>query len=760
MPAIRDISWTFESTTTDGGIIVPMPAYEDGDLLLAFIQSDTGVPAITATNWQQIFTRTNTCSLTVLQKIATGSAEPATVTFSSAVTETYNGAIVSVENVDIHTPINVSNDTTQVSAAKYAFQAVTTTKDNCLIMCAGANASAGVPSMIEGPVIGLLGADGAAESQGIGWTYMPRSGSSDKITTSISCSNAVAGVGVKAVIAINPPVSGTLVVPTYCASDTSKYIDPIHGTTAYNGNAAYVATADTLFGTSLNGVTVGDPTVAAAADVGLNSFHSTGQSTTVTSTANWGGTTIDLAAGNVINVTGKNVIVHCGPSTAGQIQRFPTVAANKKGIAFGMLSTAGNYKVWYVHGAGTPWGQSRDVPLVINSSAVTGTVLQSAGSFNPAAVDVFGFWVSSTGVSTTAWQFYSLWMLDTTVVAGGNVSGAVNISGIVNATAAGHERRSVIQQGSNQALVLQPIQFGDGAVNPIYLDLNATAIEFPRQYSLSDKQINYCSADNVAGLTYYGGSGDTIKHRNSVVSSPSPYHWRLHPSSSVSATYDFSGLSIIGAGDVQLHAAPVFQNVSFTNCGKIVQNTARLDSCNINSATASAALQSNAPASMSNCTFTSAGTGHGIEFMVTGTYTFTGNAFVGYAVSDGNTGNEAVYNNSSGSLTLNVVGGGSVPSVRNGTSATTTVNSNVSITLTGLKNPSEVRVFSAGTQTELAGQENVTTGTFVFSVGSGVSVDISILSLGYQNQRILAYSTAVDASIPVSQQLDRQYANP
>jgi hypothetical protein len=89
-----------------------------------------------------------------------------------------------------------------------------------------------------------------------------------------------------------------------------------------------------------------------------------------------------------------------------------------------------------------------------------------------------------------------------------------------------------------------------------------------------------------------------------------------------------------------------------------------------------------------------------------------------------------------------------------------TINSSVGITLTGLKNPSEVRVYAQGTSTELAGQENVTSGSFVFNVGAGVAVDISILALGYQNMRILNYSTGVDATLPVSQVIDRQYANP
>jgi hypothetical protein len=84
------------------------------------------------------------------------------------------------------------------------------------------------------------------------------------------------------------------------------------------------------------------------------------------------------------------------------------------------------------------------------------------------------------------------------------------------------------------------------------------------------------------------------------------------------------------------------------------------------------------------------------------------------------------------------------------------------LTLTGLKNPTEVRVFEAGTTTQIAGQEDVTSGTFTTQIDAGTypSVDISILALGYQNTRLLAINmSGGNVSIPVQQILDRQYAN-
>lgn len=85
----------------------------------------------------------------------------------------------------------------------------------------------------------------------------------------------------------------------------------------------------------------------------------------------------------------------------------------------------------------------------------------------------------------------------------------------------------------------------------------------------------------------------------------------------------------------------------------------------------------------------------------------------------------------------------------------------VAITLTGLKNPTEIRVFDQGTTTEITGTgaESVTSGSHTFTVPINTAIDISIIALGYQNTRLLNYTASADASIPISQVIDRQYQN-
>jgi hypothetical protein len=84
----------------------------------------------------------------------------------------------------------------------------------------------------------------------------------------------------------------------------------------------------------------------------------------------------------------------------------------------------------------------------------------------------------------------------------------------------------------------------------------------------------------------------------------------------------------------------------------------------------------------------------------------------------------------------------------------------VDITLTGLKPSSEVRVYTAATTSEITGTGVESSSTsHTFTVPINTSIDISILALGYQNRRLLNYTASSIASLPISQELDRQYQN-
>jgi len=795
MPAIRDYSFAYETVTTDAGITIPTPTNSLNDLLVAFVMGDTGTPTWTPPlGFTTAFALNNTVSTFCAWKISNGS-EPTSFTFNATVSETYNGSIVSIRDVDTTNPFGspgITSAITQASAAKFNMHQITTNVNNALVLAFSANSVAGVPSFIENKGMSVLAADGAAESMGIGWFFMPTTGT--LTPSNISCSNVASGAGVKALVQIAPPSGGATVIPTYIASDSSVYLEPINGTTAYNGNTALAATADTNFGTSLGGFTAADATVGAAADTGLNSFHSTGQLTTVANATNIYGAELIFSVGNRPNITGKNLLCHVQASTPTQLQRVPKISSNR-GIWMGVRSSnAANWKIWQVMGADAPFAANRPIPIIINELA--GNTVSTNGTLVPSSILAVGFWAGSLAVGTGVWQFGSLWQMDKTIVGGGNTSEPMTLDQIVFTVADSHERKSAILQGKNQALFLQHIQIGDGGTHPVYLNLDSSAIEFPSQYNSSTRLVNYNSTDSVIGLQYEPGPTDTIKHTNSIISSPNRYFWGLTSAASSSASYNFSGLSVIGVGTVGLAHTISINELTINDFSSINVSNANLTNCNIikppsindsitsNSSTlfsgcdfnvvgvalSNSVMSVSNPSIFSNCNFTGGTTsGHAIRLTTPGTYSFNDNTFVGF----GTTGNSAIFNDSGGGVTLNV-NGGTVPTVRNGVGAITTISATVQVNLNGLPNTvglansTEIRIYDRSqinptlgiTTTEFPGigTENHTTSSYSFNVGLGATFDVKVLNLDYVPFVLSNQSAATNpTNIEISLKQDRVY---
>lgn len=203
---------------------------------------------------------------------------------------------------------------------------------------------------------------------------------------------------------------------------------------------------------------------------------------------------------------------------------------------------------------------------------------------------------------------------------------------------------------------------------------------------------------------------------------------------------------------------------AFTGCSEITIGTVAFKNNTISGSVGASAALISTTTNVSDLVFTSGGTGHGVTITSTGTYDFTNITFNGYALTDGSTGDEGFYNNSGGLVTINVAGG-DVPSIRNGAGASTTIVAAVTITLTSMKDLSEVRVYSAGTTTEVAGVENVVDGTtdnrsFSFSTQAGLSLDIKVFNLKWIADTLFSYAVpSVTTSIPIAQRVDRVYSS-
>jgi len=184
-------------------------------------------------------------------------------------------------------------------------------------------------------------------------------------------------------------------------------------------------------------------------------------------------------------------------------------------------------------------------------------------------------------------------------------------------------------------------------------------------------------------------------------------------------------------------------------------------------------------ANITDNSFESDGSNHAVELdsIGGGTMSWDGNILTGYEtgaagspVTPTSTGNEAIYVNvaTASDLTINVAGGATIPSIRVGASFTGSVNvvATTNVTITQLKDDTEVRIMAAGTDTELDGIEAATVGTtddrsFTFALAATTSVDIFLVSVLYENIEIYAYTIpSLDADLPQSQRFDRVYLNP
>jgi hypothetical protein len=789
MPAIRDYTFAYETDTTDTGITIPMCNYQAGDLLLVFAMADTGVPTWSCSGFTELFRAQNTSAHVCFWRIATAS-ESLTVVVSSAsaVPETYNGCVISIRDVNTVTPFGpVSGWVVQTQAASsiYAMPTITASGANNLLLYWGASSSTTVPSLITQDLIGLFGADGSAESMGVGWTMQPASG-----TTSAArrCTNVgTTGAGIKAVIRVLPPSGGANVIPTYCANDDSQLLEFFAGTTGFNGNGAIGSSGSGIMAWGGSGLIVGfavasGAAAAAATDVGINTYHTFARTTSVSGISRLTQWDMVFTSTNRPSALGYNILTHIKPQTPADYQRLSTVASNK-GVWFGIRGPSQVYKIFQVHGVGTPWPTDGKVPIIINTAA--NTFLASAGTLTD-PVTGFGFWVGPVGGNlTAAIEWGMLWRMDTTTIVGGCSGEPVDIKGIVNAAAIGKERMSCLQQGANQMLCLQALQFGNAGTNPIWMDLSATAIEFPRQYNKDTAQVNYHSTDNTIGLSYAGSTGDVIKHRDSILSSSSRYHWRILSTASSACTYDFSGLNIIGAGDVILRPVTNFRSMTFNNCETISACSVTLTGCTFTSvSSAQNTLSTSSSTIISNCTFTltnipsggsfftttnpsnlfnntfTAGAGHAFTIISSGTFTMIGNTFTSFGASG--TSGAAIYNNSGGAVTINI-NGGSTPTVRNGAGASTTVNNTVTLTLTTLVASSDIVILDAGTTTERVNVDGNPTTSYAYNYSYSASsfIDICVYKTGYVPYTVRNYQlSSTSTTLPITQVSDRNYSNP
>lgn len=384
------------------------------------------------------------------------------------------------------------------------------------------------------------------------------------------------------------------------------------------------------------------------------------------------------------------------------------------------------------------------------------TAWAATGSVNKAAV-TYSHW-GTLGRYGAAAVVYSMFSLVTRIgIAGGSAASPLSLAEVVYTANNSIGLFPFLVQNGSAVDVWVPLQFGGGDTSAV--DCSGTVFQYPARYD----GVNYFAwnaGDNVAGMKFYAKTNDYFNFKGTQWLCPNKARWEWDASSVSSGwTGDFSNCLLKGQ-TVTLRAAfdvANSDNMTFDTC-TVATNGASLDNCTFLGSTVSLASLAHA-ALLTNCSFTSAGTGHALEIAgAADTITLNGNNFNGYAGSNGSTGNEAIYVNiASGTVTINI-SSGSTPSIRTA-GATVNVVSGATVTFTGLPTGCDIVILTAGTSTILAQVDSHGSTSYAWGYSGTPTIDIGFIKPGYIPYYIrgLALGTT-DSSIPVSLTADRNYS--
>lgn len=235
-------------------------------------------------------------------------------------------------------------------------------------------------------------------------------------------------------------------------------------------------------------------------------------------------------------------------------------------------------------------------------------------------------------------------------------------------------------------------------------------------------------------------------------------------------TFVWNGGNNANIATTVLRSNSSLNGVSWRACGQVTPNGATLTDCSLINSTATSALLWNDSVDtngrLDGTSFSSAGTGHAIELgsSTPANIGLFNNTFTGYG-SDGTT-DAAIYNNSGKQITISILGGGDVPTVRNGAGASTTIvtgQRNFSFSVTDIAgNPLtgyEWRIYEASVTpgvlgtVALAGEESAVASSQNYSYSYSNDTDVVLQVLHPSYVEAIIRTSLVDADRDIAVQL-------
>lgn len=691
-----------------------VPEHVTDDLIICCVTQDGGATTIAtaSTGWNAIGTQAASGGSRQVwfYKVATSSSEAAPV-FTGA-NDDWIAQFVIVRDVDTTTPIHDSLRINWASVETLDINGLTTTNNDCFLLysCGSDN----ITEMMLDPnaAINLNRAANIGCASVVSYVQQFTAGA----VPTVNMLHEVTNEGGNAwIIAINNKSGGNRDIAVKSAIAVQRYMGSLGGVAA-----DYVTAATSITGlTTIDGNTVSS-TIPTLADSGVSSVIPWGNITTFTCAAAgpniWQGGNIAMPA--AIDLESNAFAFYYG---------FGTRATNRvgpKGVIVVFADSSNNWAAFTLR-TYAQLATNAFYSFVLQPPAMT--PLDSGGTIDYSDITTVGFYVQRPlGTTGTVFSMANLAELPTCQIVGGSAARpfvATDLDAILNA----NRFYQIAQtQGSGQAVAKQPLKLGNGT-DATFARLTANSIEMARP------RFTYAVEDSISNIEIHASASDTYDLSGCILATAQENDFTINSASSASATYNFSGLVLRG-WNVTNNASVTIGGASIFSSPSITLNGGTLDACAISS---SGPVTTSNPANITDCDFTSGGTGHAITITATGTFAFEGNTFTGYGADA--TTDAAIYNNSGGAVTLTVPTGGQVPTVLNGAGASTTISTpaaGYTLELPNIIDGSRYQIYNVTAATELdnalvsggAGISHLYTESVDFTVG-----DIGRYRVTYQS---------------------------
>lgn len=641
--------------------------HQANDILLAILSQDGGGTTIAVSGWTQIGTQAAAQAqrTTAFWKLAASGAE--SDLSATGATDDWVVTIAVIRGANTTTPINQENRTDSVNSTSNYLDSgtVTTDEDGCLIIQAfGWDFTNKITPEVP-DALTIVGKDVSTGNVHFVGHYNQYAAGITPVVKAISEVATEGGTSLTIAIEDANPSSPQMGPETQQNYEVVKWLSGGAGGTGFSpqfDSLTWLA-PDGITATSILGIPV-NSTVPSITNVNV-SGSPWGFGTGLTSGFNAGGG-VGVWAGGSFTLTSTDLTDGLFALTFAMSFINTTIFGPEGVIAVFEDSGGAWVAVRLTSRTSLPATTSYTVFFDLPNT----TAIASSGSVDWSDITTIGFLWNRYGTGTNSVSLIVKGMLivDSAIMTGGCAGKPLDTTFIESAMNGWNSVGLASVQGSGQALGRSSVQIGDGT-HSTYVDMSANSYELPLSANATLARRFWRVPVDAVEFRIKASADDTMNFTSCVIATDTRQSFVIDAASSASADYDFAGASIIGWVVTHSTAGITINGATLSGCHGITLNGGLLDGCNIVASVTSPALTTNDPENISNCAFTSAGTGHAIQISATGTYTFTGNTFTGYGADS--TTDAALYNNSGGLVTLTLPAGVTPPTVRNGAGAST-----------------------------------------------------------------------------------------